>query len=146
MDVREYHESRLIVTDGPFGGALIRAEGALCPDGVRRIAYASGDGWPDTFFSVPARVSVRVVRMSPTYGLAATDGWRLVRPGENQRFAKRDPRTGAEMVDFGRRTVAGYVTIETLQGFTTVTDDDPATVKFVPYTYRKNGGLFTDDR
>lgn len=37
--------------------------------------------------------------------------------------------------------VAGYVTVETREGFTTTTDDDPAVVKFVPYTYRKNHAL-----
>ena len=139
MAVRTYHKSRLIVTDGPFGGALLRAEGALCPDGKRRTAYASGDGWPDTFFSVPARVTVRVVKESPRFR------WRLVRPGERARWGHRNPRNGYETVDLGRRTVAGYITVETVQGFTTETDDDPATVKFVPYTYRKNGHLFTDD-
>jgi hypothetical protein len=36
------------------------------------------------------------------------------------------------------RTVAGYVTIETEDGFSTETDVDPAVVKFVAYTYGKN--------
>jgi hypothetical protein len=39
------------------------------------------------------------------------------------------------------RTVAGYVTVETLAGYSTETADDPAVVKFVSYTYRKNGAL-----
>ncbi len=142
MDVREYHESRLIVTDGPFGGALVRAVGALCPDGVRRTAYPSGDGWPDTFFSVPARVTVRVVLERPLY---QRERWRPTRPSEHPRVGHRDGRTGLYTADVGRRTVAGYITVETVQGYTTETDDDPATVKFVPYTYRTNGHLFTDE-
>ena len=39
------------------------------------------------------------------------------------------------------RTVAGYVTVETVQGFSTPDDNDPAVVKFIAYSYRKNGGL-----
>lgn len=40
------------------------------------------------------------------------------------------------------KTVAGYITIETLDGFTTLdTDADPATVKFIAYSYGKNGHL-----
>ena len=40
------------------------------------------------------------------------------------------------------RTVAGYVTVETVQGYSTATDDDPAVVRFVPYTYCKNHAVF----
>jgi hypothetical protein len=36
------------------------------------------------------------------------------------------------------RSVAGYVTVETRDGWTTATDADPAVVKFVPYRYGKN--------
>lgn len=39
-------------------------------------------------------------------------------------------------------TVAGYITVETVQGLSTATDADPAIVKFVPYTYRKNHAVF----
>jgi hypothetical protein len=99
MMITEYHESKLYRQDGPFAGELIKAEGALCPDGKRRNAHPSFDGVADTFFSIPAFVYVR------------------------------------------RTRVYGYVTVETLSGFTTSTDDDPATVKFVPYTYRKNHHL-----
>jgi hypothetical protein len=35
-------------------------------------------------------------------------------------------------------TVAGYVTVETREGFSTATDDGPAVVKFCAYRYRKN--------
>lgn len=39
------------------------------------------------------------------------------------------------------KTVSGYFTIETMQGFTTVTPDDPETIKFIAYTYGKNANL-----
>lgn len=39
-------------------------------------------------------------------------------------------------------TVAGYVTSETLEGFSVETVGDPSVWKFVPYTYRKNGNAF----
>jgi hypothetical protein len=39
------------------------------------------------------------------------------------------------------KTVSGYVTIEALSGLSTETEDDPAVVKFVAYTYGKNGDL-----
>jgi hypothetical protein len=95
----EYFQSALVVSDGPFGGDLRKAEGALCPDGIRRNAYPSADGISDTFFSIPAYVNAE-----------------------------------------GKR-VYGYVTVETIGGYSTVTDDDPATVKFVPYKYRKHHAL-----
>lgn len=42
-------------------------------------------------------------------------------------------------VNVGKRTVSGYVTMETLQGFTTHdNDDDPVVAKFVAYTYGRN--------
>lgn len=40
------------------------------------------------------------------------------------------------------KTVAGYVTVETMGGFTTEMPDDPAVLKFIPYTYRKNHEVF----
>lgn len=100
----QYHESS-VTHSYPWGG-LVRADGALCPDGVRRVAYPSGDGFADTFFSLPARV-------------------RITRDGS-------------------RFTVSGYVTMETMDGFSTHTDDDPLTVKFYPYLCRKNGALLAD--
>lgn len=39
-------------------------------------------------------------------------------------------------------TVAGYVTRETLEGFSTETAGDPAVWRFVPYAYRKHGNAF----
>jgi hypothetical protein len=47
-------------------------------------------------------------------------------------------------VTYRGKTVAGYITVETMEGFTTATDTDPAVVKFVPYRYRKNGALFPE--
>lgn len=45
--------------------------------------------------------------------------------------------TPASMTIKGR-TVAGYVTLESIAGYSTCTADDPLVVKFVPYKYRKN--------
>ncbi len=39
------------------------------------------------------------------------------------------------------RTVAGYVTVECASGSSVETDDDPSMVKFVAYTYGKNGDV-----
>lgn len=38
------------------------------------------------------------------------------------------------------KTVSGYVTRETLDGFDTETEDDPAVWRFIAYRYRKNAG------
>lgn len=38
--------------------------------------------------------------------------------------------------------VSGYLTIEAVSGSSVVTDDDPAIVKFIPYTYGKNANAF----
>lgn len=38
-------------------------------------------------------------------------------------------------------SVAGFVYVETRDGWSTATDDDPAVVKFRPYTHRKNWHL-----
>jgi hypothetical protein len=38
-------------------------------------------------------------------------------------------------------TVTGYVTVESEQGYSVPTDDDPAIVKFFPYHYGKNWEL-----
>lgn len=99
MTTTEYFESTLERCDGPFAGEMIRATGALCPDGIRRNAHPSHDGLADTYFSIPAFVYV------------------------------------------GRARVYGYVTIETVARFTVDTPDDPATVKFRPYHYRRNWRL-----
>lgn len=53
--------------------------------------------------------------------------------------------TPASMTIKGR-TVAGYITIETIAGYSTATADDPLVVKFVPYTYRRNGAVFDSAR
>lgn len=50
----------------------------------------------------------------------------------------------ASVVAHGK-TIAGYVTVETVSGLSTATIDDPAIVRFVPYTYRKNGSVFNQE-
>jgi len=37
--------------------------------------------------------------------------------------------------------VSGYITFDTADGFSTETDDDPVMVKFIAYSYGKNGNL-----
>jgi len=96
---RDYEDSALITRDGPFSGEMIKATGALCPDGIRRNAYPSTDGIADTYFSIPAFVRVRGVR------------------------------------------VYGYVSVETFRGNVTAFSDDPVTVKFFPYLYRKHWSM-----
>jgi hypothetical protein len=44
------------------------------------------------------------------------------------------------------RTVSGYCTVETVEGYSTPTDDDPAIVRFVAYSYGKNGALLPGTR
>lgn len=39
------------------------------------------------------------------------------------------------------RTVSGYVTMETRDGFSTATEEDPVVVKFVAFSYGRNGHL-----
>ena len=39
------------------------------------------------------------------------------------------------------KTVSGYVTCETLEGFSTETLGDPAVWRFIAYSYGKNGHL-----
>lgn len=39
------------------------------------------------------------------------------------------------------RTVSGYVTVQTMSGMSTETPDDPAIVRFVAYSYGRNGHL-----
>src|SRR3990172_7289488 len=39
------------------------------------------------------------------------------------------------------RAVSGFVTVETVTGFSTPTDNDPAVVRFVAYRYGKNADL-----
>lgn len=72
---RQCGDSALIVRAGPFAGNLVRAENALCADGIRRTAFASYDGIADTFFSVPAYVHARHEGKSVrVYGYVTTDG------------------------------------------------------------------------
>jgi hypothetical protein len=96
IDRRNYANGTHLTMRYPFGTYVAGA--ALCSDGrvraLKRISECA-----DTFFSVPASVTVN------------------------------------------GRTVSGYVSVETVDGFSTATDDDPAIVKFHAYTYGKNGAL-----
>jgi hypothetical protein len=42
------------------------------------------------------------------------------------------------------KTVSGFVTVETVQGFSTADAADPAVVKFVAVSYGRNHGLLPD--
>ena len=44
------------------------------------------------------------------------------------------------------RTVSGYILIETREGLSTPTDDDPLVVKFRPYVDRKNAHLLKGEQ
>ena len=47
-------------------------------------------------------------------------------------------------ISYQGRTVSGYVTIETRDGFSVSTDDDPEVVKFRPNLYGRNGRVFEE--
>lgn len=75
MDVRPYHESALFYDRNPYGGgSLMKAQGALCADKVRRNAFPSAvgemRGQPDTYFSIPCFVYAGRRRV---YGYITTD-------------------------------------------------------------------------
>lgn len=92
----QYVNGTYIETRMPWG--LIVKARALCSDGVirtcKRVASTA-----DTFFSVPASVTVK------------------------------------------GRTVSGYITVESMEGWSTDIINDPKCVKFVAYQYRKNADL-----
>ncbi len=89
-------DTRLDQNFSDFGG--FTGGRAICSDGnvrtLKRIAPTA-----DTFFSVPAAITVK------------------------------------------GKTVSGYVTVQTVKGWSTPTDDDPAVVRFIAYKYGKNGAL-----
>ena len=82
------------------------------------------------------------------YGLFS--GGRALCPDGKIRALKRIASTADTFfsipasVTYKGKTVAGYVTIETREGWSTPSEDDPHVVKFIPYTYCKNGGLFDE--
>ena len=88
--------TRLDQNFNDFGG--FTGGRAVCSDDkvrtLKRLASTA-----DTFFSVPAAVTVK------------------------------------------GKTVSGYVTVQTVEGWSTPTDDDPAVVRFIAYKYGKNGAL-----
>lgn len=47
--------------------------------------------------------------------------------------------------DGARFTVGGYVTVETMDGYSSHSDEDPLTVKFLPYLYGRNGHVLASD-
>lgn len=68
VEVREFASgAALLYSRGPWA-SLVGARRVLCPDGKRRYAVVTGE--PDTFFSVPARVTVAGRSVS---GFVATD-------------------------------------------------------------------------
>lgn len=93
---RHYAHDTYIDSVNPFG--LYVGARVMCSDGVtrnvKRIAQTA-----DTFFSVPAAVSVN------------------------------------------GKTVSGYVTTETAEGFSTETDLDPVVVKFCRVDYGVNADM-----
>lgn len=92
----DYANGTFLVQSYPWG--LFHGGAAQCADGtVRRLKRIAQTA--DTFFSIPASVTVR------------------------------------------GKTVAGYVTTETVSGMSTATDDDPTIVRFNAYRYRKNHDL-----
>lgn len=42
------------------------------------------------------------------------------------------------------KTVSGFVTVETAEGWSTETEGDPAVVKFYAFTHRANGALLPE--
>jgi len=93
---RTYADGTFLVQSFPWG--FYHGGAAICSDGkvrtLKRIARTA-----DTFFSVPASVTVK------------------------------------------GKTVSGYVTVECRSGSSVETDEDPAIVRFVAYTYGRNGAL-----
>lgn len=100
MQTRNYARGTCLVQSYPWG--FYHGGKAYCTDGkvraIKRIASTA-----DTFFSVPASVTVK------------------------------------------GRTVAGYITVTTVDGSSIETPDNPAYVAFYAYKYRKNGALLPDN-
>lgn len=101
LDTREYAKGTSLTVERPYG--LFIGGKAMCTDGkvrtLKRIAITA-----DTFFSVPASVTVR------------------------------------------GKTVSGFVTVETVDGWTTETEGDPSIVRFVAHSSAKNGALLPGRR
>jgi hypothetical protein len=74
---------------------MIRAEGVLCSDGVRRNAYPTGGGVADTFYTIPARVSIKGKTVSGFVTIdgptgAETLGFVALSKGKNAYFLPND--------------------------------------------------------
>ena len=94
----------------------------MCPDGkVRTLKRLAAHA--DTYFSVPAAVSVWVPQRDGAY---TPDGWVDGAPAHNT-------------------TVTGFVTVRSEDGRGYDTESGgPVMVYFMPYTYRKNHALVGD--
>lgn len=55
--VREENGARVYIAPGPWSMGVLKVDGALCSDGVKRIAHLTAPA--DSFFSIPACVKVR---------------------------------------------------------------------------------------
>lgn len=93
---RDYALGTYLEHSNPYG--LYVSGRAICSDGrVRKLKRISETA--DTFFSVPAAVTVQ------------------------------------------GRTVSGFITVETISGYSTESEGDPAVVKFQANQYGKNSGV-----
>lgn len=67
---------------------------------------------------------------------AERDSWRDYAAedvaGQTHTVIRGSVRAGHFTIRSGRRGARGYVTVETVEGYQTATDADPAVVKFVP--------------
>lgn len=89
----DYFESALVRSDSLYGADLVKAEGALCPDGKRRNAFPSGNGNADTFSSIPAFVYVGRKRVYGFVTLGAAE-----RGEETVKFVPHADRKNAALI------------------------------------------------
>jgi hypothetical protein len=84
---------------------------------------------------------------NPSFGGGFAKGRALCSDGQVR--AVRFPRGGHADTHFSvpatvsvkGKTVSGFVSVSSRDGFDTATDDDPAVVRFTSFIYGKNGGL-----
>lgn len=65
--------SRVFRAPGPFSIGILKIEGVMCSDGVRRTAHCTAPA--DTFFSQPACVRLRGKTVSGCISRNNVDGW-----------------------------------------------------------------------
>ncbi len=73
-------------------------------------------------------------------GALCSDGVRRTAHPSGDGIADTLFRTPA-YVRVGGKQVSGYITVETMQGLSTESPEDPATVKFIAHEYGKNAEL-----